>query len=232
MNADGRDLVLLLGPDGAPTPLPVTKGALVVVPVKEEGGEETVQPMYVVDVSRADAVPLMLLKTGATSLDALILGGAEVDSWEALALKNAGVADFRAYVEKQAGKSLPDDMPQQEHAADWQALALRQSGVKNPKELVLKQAGVKDELEFIAKAQGFGSAMEMVLKGMGFEDMKNVPVIVEGTLMAASQTMATNMKVGARVNKLTPTPFHYEAPRTVVDSVTADASTSVAPQFK
>lgn len=232
MNADGRDLVLLLGPDGAPTPLSVTKGALVIVPVKEEGGKETVQPMYVVDVSRADAVPLMLLKTGATSLDALILGGAEVDSWEALALKNAGVADFRAYVEKQAGKSLPDDMPQQEHAADWQALALRQAGVKNPKELVLKQAGVKDELEFIAKAQGFGSAMEMVLKGMGFEDMKNVPVIVEGTLMAASQTMATNMKVGARVNKLTPTPFHYEAPRTVVDSVTADASTSVAPQFK
>lgn len=232
MNADGRDLVLLLGPDGAPTPLSVTKGALVVVPVKEEGGKETVQPMYVVDVSRADAVPLMLLKTGATSLDALILGGAEVDSWEALALKNAGVADFRAYVEKQAGKALPDDMPQQEHAADWQALALRQAGVKNPKELVLKQAGVKDELEFIAKAQGFGSAMEMVLKGMGFEDMKNVPVIVEGTLMAASQTMATNMKVGARVNKLTPTPFHYEAPRTVVDSVTADASTSVAPQFK
>ncbi len=232
MNADGRDLLLLLGPDGAPTPLSVTKGALVVVPVKEEGGKETVQPMYVVDVSRADAVPLMLLKTGATSLDALILGGAEVDSWEALALKNAGVADFRAYVEKQAGKSLPDDMPQQEHAADWQALALRQSGVKNPKELVLKQAGVKDELEFIARAQGFGSAMEMVLKGMGFEDMTNVPVIVEGTLMAASQTMATNMKVGARVNKLTPTPFHYEAPRTVVDSVTADASTSVAPQFK
>lgn len=232
MNADGRDLLLLLSPDGAPTPLSVTKGALVVVPVKEEGGKETVQPMYVVDVSRADAVPLMLLKTGATSLDALILGGAEVDSWEALALKNAGVADFRAYVEKQAGKSLPDDMPQQEHAADWQALALRQSGVKNSKELVLKEAGVKDELEFIAKAQGFGSAMEMVLKGMGFEDMTNVPVIVEGTLMAASQTMATNMKVGARVNKLTPTPFHYEAPRTVVDSVTADASTSVAPQFK
>lgn len=232
MNANGRDLLLLLGPDGAPTPLSVTKGALVVVPVKEEGGKETVQPMYVVDVSRADAVPLMLLKTGATSLDALILGGAEVDSWEALALKNAGVADFRAYVEKQAGKALPDDMPQQEHAANWQALALRQSGVKNPKELVLKQAGVKDELEFIARAQGFGSAMEMVLKGMGFEDMTNVPVIVEGTLMAASQTMATNMKVGARVNKLTPTPFHYEAPRTVVDSVTADASTSVAPQFK
>lgn len=232
MNANGRDLLLLLGPDGAPTPLPVTKGALVVVPVKEEGGKETVQPMYVVDVSRADAVPLMLLKTGATSLDALILGGAEVDSWEALALKNAGVADFRAYVEKQAGKALPDDMPKKEHAADWQALALRQAGVKNPKELVLKQAGVKDELEFIAKAQGFGSAMEMVLKGMGFDDMKNVPVIVEGTLMAASQTMATNMKVGARVNKLTPTPFHYEAPHTVVDSVTADASTSVAPQFK
>ncbi len=232
MNANGYDLLLLLAPDGAPTPLPITKGSLVVVPVKEDGGKEVVQPMYVVEVDRAAVTPLMLMKTGATSLDALILGGAEVDSWEALALKNAGVADFKAYLEKEAGKPLSDDLLQQEQAPDWQTLALRQAGVKNAKELVLKKAHVKDELELIAKGQGFGSAMEMVLKGMGFEDIKNVPVIVEGTLMAASQTLATNMKVEARVNKLTPTPFHYKAPQTVVDSVTADSSTSVAPQFK
>ena len=232
MNANGRDLLLLLSADNAPVLLTITKGELVIVPVKEEGGKETVQPMYVVDVDRSAVVPLMLAKTKATSLDAMILGGAQVDSWDALVLKNAGVADFRALLEKQAGKALPDDLPQQEHAADWKALALRQAGTKNTKELVLKAAGAKDELELIAHGQGFGSAMEMVLKSMGFNDIKNVPVIVEGSLTAAQQTMAANMKAGKPVNKLTPTPFHYEAPRTVVDSVTADADTSVAPQFK
>ena len=161
----------------------------------------------------------------------MILGKAQVDSWDALVLKTAGVADFRALLEKQAGKSLPDELPEQELAADWKALALRRAGVKNTKELVLNAAGAKDELELIAQSQGFGSAMEMVLKSMGFDDIRNVPVIVEGSLTAASQTLAVNMKVGQPVNKLTPKPFHYKAPRTVVDSVTADADTSAAPQF-
>lgn len=232
MNANGRDLLLLLAKDNAPTPLPITKGAMVIVPVKEEGGKEVTQPMYIVDVDRNSVVPLLLSKSGASSLDAMILGGAGVDNWDALVLKNAGVNDYRALLEKSAGKSLPDDLPQQEHAADWKTLALRQVGAKNSKELVLRNANAKDTLELIARGQGFGSAMEMVLKGMGFDDINNVPVIVEGSIMAASQTMATNMKVGARANKLTPTPFHYVAPKTVVDSVTADASTSVAPQFK
>ncbi|MBR2126986.1 MAG: efflux RND transporter periplasmic adaptor subunit [Akkermansia sp.] len=232
MNANGRDLLLLLAADKAPTPLPITKGPMVIVPVKEEGGKEVVQPMYVVDVDRASVIPPMLEKAKATSLDAMILGGAGVDSWDALVLKNAEVADFRALLEKQAGSPLPDDLLQKERAADWKTLALRRAGVKNTKELVLKGAGAKDELELIAHGQGFGSAMEMILKAMGFEDMANVPVIVEGTLMAASQTMATNMAAEQRVNKLTPTPFHYVAPRTVVDSVTADADAAVAPQFK
>ncbi|MBQ3218915.1 MAG: efflux RND transporter periplasmic adaptor subunit [Akkermansia sp.] len=232
LNSEGRDLLLLLSADNTPTPLPITKGELVVIPVKEDGGKETVQPMYVVDVDRSAAVPLMLAKTKATSLDAMILGKAQVDSWDALVLKNAGVADFRALLEKQAGKSLPDELPEQELAADWKALALRRAGVKNTKELVLNAAGAKDELELIAQSQGFGSAMEMMLKSMGFDDIRNVPVIVEGTLTAASQTLAVNMKVGQPVNKLTPKPFHYKAPRTVVDSVTADADTSIAPQFK
>lgn len=232
LNANGRDLLLLLGADNAPTPLPITKGAMVIVPVKEDGGKEVVQPMYVVDVDRDSIVPPMLEKAKATSLDAMILGGAGVDSWDSLVLKNAGVTDYRALLEKQAGTALPDELLQQEHAADWKTLALRRAGVKNSKELVLKSAGVKDELEFIARGQGFGSAMEMILKSMGFEDMANVPVIVEGSLMAANQTMAANMAAKARVNKLSPTPFHYVAPRTVVDSITADADTTLTPQFK
>ncbi len=232
MNANGRDLLLLLGPDMAPTPLPITKGAMVTVPVKEDGGKEVLQPMYVVDVDRDTVVPMMLSETKASSLDAMILGGAQVKSWDELVLKNAGVADFRALMEKQAGTTLPDDLPARENMEDWKTLVLRKAGVKNTKDLVLKGAGAKDTLELIARGQGFGSAMEMVLKGMGFTDINNVPVIVEGTLLAAKDTLATNMKKNTHANKLTPVPFHYVAPRTVVDSVTADANTAIAPQFK
>ncbi len=231
LNANGRDLLLLLGADNAPTPLPVTKGAMVIVPIKEEGGKEVVQPMYVVDVDRASVIPPMLAKANATSLDAMILGGAQVDSWDALVLKNAQVADFKALLEKRTGSALPDDLPEQEQADDWKTLTLRRAGVKNTKELVLKDAGARDELEFIAHSMGFSSAMQMILKSMGFEDMANVPVIVEGSLLAAQQTMAANMKAGKRIHKLTPTPFHYVAPQTVVDSVTADAD-ATAPQFR
>ncbi len=232
MSSDGRDLLLLLGPDNAPTPLPITKGSMVVVPVVEDGGKEVTQPMYVVDVDRASVVPPMLVKAGATSLDAMILGKAGVQSWEELALKKSGTADFRALLEKELGKSLPDDYPQQEAAPDWQTLTMRHFGVKNAKELCLRLCNTKDELELVARDAGFSSAMEMVLSSMGFTDIKNVPVIVEGSIMAGQYTLSANMKSGVRVNKLTPIPFHYVAPRTVVDSVTADADTSIAPQFK
>ena len=109
---------------------------------------------------------------------------------------------------------------------------MRHFGVKNAKELCLRLCNAKDELELVARDAGFSSAMEMVLSGMGFTDIKNVPVIVEGSIMAGQYTLSANMKSGVRVNKLTPIPFHYVAPRTVVDSVTADADTSIAPQFK
>lgn len=236
MNAGGRDLLLLLRPDNTPAALPVTLGKLVVLPIQEPGengqpGPVVNQPMYVVDVDRASIVPLMLAKTGASSLDAMILGGAEVDSWDALVLKNAGVADWRALLEKQAGESLPDDYPQQEQAEDWRALVLRRAGVQNAKELVLRQSGAKDELELVARGAGFSSAMEMMLKQMEFTDMNNVPVIVEGTLMAASRTLQKNSSQNTRANTLTPIIFHYQAPQTVVDSVTADTE-NAAPQYK
>lgn len=232
MNANGKDLLLLLGPDNAPTPLPITKGALVTVPIKEEGGKEVLQPMYVVDVDRDTVVPAMLAKTGASSLDAMILGGAQVKSWDELVLKNADVADYRALMEKQAGHKLPDELPASELAPDWKTLVLRKAGVKTAKDLVLQGAGAKDALDLVARGQGSANAMEMILKSYGFTDMGNVPVIVEGTIMAASQTMATNMAKNTRANKLTPSPFHYVAPKTVVDSITADANTANAPQFK
>lgn len=232
MSGDGRDILLLLGPDKAPTPLPITKGNMVVVPIEEEGGKVVTQPMYVVDVDRASVVPPMLAKTGASSLDAMVLGKAGVKSWEELALQKAEAADFRTLLEKELGTTLPDNLPQQEAAPDWKTLALRHFGVKNAKELHLRLCGAKDELELVARDAGFASAMEMVLSSMGFADMKNVPVIVEGGIMAAQMTLTANMKSGARANKLTPSPFHYVAPRTVVDSITADADTAIAPQFK
>ena len=232
LSANGRDLLLLVAEDKAPTPLPITKGPLVVVPVVEDGGNKVLQPMYVVDVSREDIIPLMLIKSGASSLDAMILEAEQVAGWDELALKHEGVSDFRALLEKQSGHALADDLPAQEGAPDWKALALRRNGVKNSKQLVLQSMGLKDELELIARKQGFSSAMEMVLHSMNFTDIKNVPVIVEGSIMVANFTLATNTAKNTRANKVTPTPFHYVAPRTVVDSVTADADTSIAPQYK
>jgi|GEM_PF-100454 len=232
LTAQGRDILLLLGKDNAPDAMPITKGAMVVVPVDEGEGKVTTQPMYVVDADRDSITPLLLAKTGASSLDALILEQAGCKSWDELALKQFEVADFKAYAEKLAGKPLPDDLPQSEGAADWQALVLQNQGVKNTKELLFRQHGAKDALDYFAHKQGFGSAMEMALKQMGYDNISEVKVIVEGSIMAASQTMATNKQANTRANKLSPKPFHYVAPRTVVDSVTAEATTDSEPQYK
>ncbi len=232
LTAQGRDLLLLLGKDNAPDALPITKGALVVVPVNEGDGKITTQPMYIVDIDRSAMTPLLLAKTGTASLDAFILGQMKAKSWDELSLRQYEVADFKAYAEKLAGHSLAADVLQAEGTADWKALVLQGLGVKNTKELLFKQCGVKDEFAYIAQLQGFGSAMEMVLKQMGYDDIKNVPVIVEGTIMAASQTLAVNKQANTRANKLSPKPFHYVAPRTVVDSVTAETTTDTAPQYK
>lgn len=232
LSAQGRDLLLLLGKDNAPDALPITKGPMVVVPVDEGEGKITKQPMYVIEADRASTIPLILAKTGASSLDAFILEKAGTKSWDELALKRFEVADFKAYAEKLAGKPLPDDLPQTEGATDWKALLLQNQGVKNTKDLLFKQCGAKDALDYVAQLTGHGSALEMLLKQMGYEDMNNVPVIVEGTIMAASQTMATNKKANTRANKLMPTRFHYVAPRTVVESVTAKEQQPSAPQYK
>lgn len=230
--AQGRDILLLLGKDNAPDVLPITKGAMVIVPIDEGEGKRATQPMYVVDVDRSAIVPLLLAKTGASSLDAFILEQKQVKSWEELALKQYEVADFKIYAEKLAGKMLADDTPQTVGMADWKSLVLQQQGVKNCKELLLKQCCAKDEFEYVAQLMGFSSAMEMVLHQMGYDDINNVPVIVEGSLMAASQTLQANNKANTRANKLTPKPFHYVAPRTVVDSVTADTANDTAVQYK
>jgi hypothetical protein len=72
--------------------------------------------------------------------------------------------------------------------------------------------------------------MEMVLKKMGFAQVTDVPVIVEGSIMAA-QAYAANEAAKAPVNKLTPQPFIYVPTKTVTPSVTAEPVKEV-PQYE
>lgn len=225
LNSNGRDVLVLLGEDGAPDMLPITKGALVAAPGPGADGE-TQQPMQIVDVDRELLMGMLLAYAKAPSAEALVFQGANVEDWGALVLKTAGAADWRALLEKRAGHALPDDAPQQAGAQDWAQLALQQAGVESFRELALKQASASDELDLIARAQGFATPMELLLSKMGYADMSKVQVIVEGSLIAG-QAYQLNQAAGARVNKLTPTPFHYSPPRTVVESVTADEASSV-----
>lgn len=53
MNAQGNDIIILVGPDGAPTPVPIKRGPLVALPVTGADGKEVVQPMQIVELSPA-----------------------------------------------------------------------------------------------------------------------------------------------------------------------------------
>ena len=222
LNSKGKDLLVLLRPDNTPDMLPITKGALINIPVKEADGKEVLQPMQVVDVDRPMLSAAIAAKAGAPSTEAMILGGAGVKDWGDMLLKQSGEPDFRTLLEKQSGEKLPDDAPQQAHVSDWKELYLRRSGARNFRELVLDKAGAKDELDLIAAGQGFKTPMEMMLKGMGYDSLESTRVVAEGSLMAA-QAYGANTEAGARVNKLTPSDYHYTVPTTVVDSVTADS---------
>ena len=222
MNAQGKDLIILLRPDGTPEMLPITKGDLVNIPVADgKNGESVVQPMQIIDADRNLVAGMMLAYTKAPNLETLVLKGAEAADWKDFVLKVAQAPDYRALLEKKLGHALPDDAPAAAGAEDWAALALKKSGCEDYRALALHLAGAKDELDLIARAQGHGSVLEMLLKRMGFEDMSHVSVVAEGSLRAA-QVYAANKQLGAPVNKVSPTPFRYSAPRTVVGSVTAE----------
>lgn len=222
LSAQGRDVLVLLKPDGTPEMLPIKKLEIVNIPLPDAEGKEVLQPMQCIDVDRATVGTLMLLKTGAPTLESLVLKGAEAADWADLLLKKAGVADFRALAQKAAGdKPLPDELPATIGAADWKEFVLRNSGCADFRELVLQQAEAQDELDLIARGQGFDTLFEMVLKQMGYEQLEDTRVVVEGTIMAA-QAFGANQAAGVPVNKLTPVPFKYVQPKTVVDSVTAE----------
>lgn len=222
LSAQGRDVLVLLKPDGTPEMLPIKKLDMVNIPLPDAEGKEVLQPMQCIDVDRDTVGTLILLKTGAPTLESLVLKGAEAADWADLLLKKAGVADFRELAQKAAGgKPLPDELPAGIGAADWKEYVLRTSGCADFRELVLQQADAQDELDLIARGQGFGTVFEMVLKQMGYERLEDTRVVVEGAIMAA-QAFGANQAAGVPVNKLTPVPFKYVQPKTVVDSVTAE----------
>lgn len=51
MNAQGNDIILVVGLDGAPTPLPIVRGPIVTIPVAGPDGKEIVQPMQVIEIN-------------------------------------------------------------------------------------------------------------------------------------------------------------------------------------
>lgn len=228
--ANGMDLIVLLKPDNTPQMFPITKGPLINLKLDNGAGKEYVQPMQVVEPNRTVVAGMMLAKTQAPNLEALVLGGAKVSSWGDLILKQAGVSNFRELLEKQAGEPIPESALADAGVSDWGELLLRKKAAENFREFVLREAGAKDELDLIAFGEGFNSLMAMCLKNMGFESVTDTPVVVEGSMMAA-QVFKANEDAKAPVNKLTPIPFIYEPTKTVTPSVTAEPVKEV-PQYE
>ncbi len=223
LTANGMDLLVLLRPDNAPAMLPITKGAVVYIPVEGPNGASTVQPMQIVSFDRNILASIALAISQAQTLEDAVLGAAGVTDWGEMLLKRHEVADFRALAEKNAGTPLPDDAAPN---GDWAAYVLAQGHAPDFRTLVLREAHAQDEIDLIAQAKGFRTPAEMVLQAQGIPSLADARVVVEGSLMAA-QSFAANQKAGGHANKLTPTPFQYSTPQTVVPSVTAEAA---APQ--
>ncbi len=224
LTANGMDLLVLLRPDNAPAMLPITKGAVVYIPVAGPDGRESVQPMQIVNFDRSVLASIALAITRAQTLEEAVLGAAGVKDWGELLLRRNEVADFRALAEKKAGAPLPDDAAP---GGDWATCVLEQSHAPDFRTQVLREAHAQDEIDLIAQARGFKTPAEMVLQAQGIPNIKEARVVVEGSLMAA-QSFAANQKAGNHANKLTPVPFQYSVPQTVVPSVTADAAPAEA----
>ncbi len=220
LTANGMDLIVLLRPDNAPAMLPITKGAVVYIPVAGPDGTETVQPMQIVSFDRNTIASIALAITKAQTLEQAVLDLAKARDWGELLLRRNECADFRALAEKQAGAPLADDAAEN---GDWGAYVLKQSHAPDFRTLVLREAHAQDEVDLIAQAKGYKTSAEMVLQTQGIPDISQAKVVVEGSLMAA-QSFAANKAAGGHANKLTPVPFQYSTSQTVVPSITAEAA--------
>ncbi len=222
LNANGMDLIVLLRPDNAPAMLPITKGPVVYIPVEGPDGATTTQPMQIIHFDRNTIASIALAITRAQTLEEAVLNTAGVKDWGELLLRRNGVSDFRALAEKMAEAPLPADAAPD---GDWGKYLLQKEKAHDFRTLVLRDAHAQDEVDLIAQAKGFASPAEMVLQAQGITDIKQAQVVVEGSLMAA-QAAAANKAAGAHPNKLTPTPFQYTVPQTVVPSVTAEQNSN------
>ena len=221
LNAKGMDLIVILRPDNTPQMLPITKGPIINLKLDNGEGKQYLQPMQVIEPNRTVITGMMLAKTNAPNLESIILGGAKVQNWGELYLKQRGASSFRELLEKQEGHPLPESDLVKAGVSDWGELLLRKKAAPDFRTLVLRDADAKDELDLIALGQGCKTLMEMTMKNMGFKQVTDVPVIVEGSIMAA-QVFAANEAAKAPVNKLTPQPFIYVPTKTVTPSVTAE----------
>ena len=229
LNAQGRDVIILLRPDGSPEMLPITKGDLVNIAVANgEGGKSVVQPMQIVEVDRKLVEAMLLDSTKMPTAEDVLFKMSGAAGWQQQALHEAQVGSYRELLEKRAGHALPDSAPAAAHVDNWEMLALKTYRVGTYRDLALHLAGARDELDLIAQAEGYADVMDMALRKLGFEDTGHVPVVVEGTLRAA-QVYGANSQAGSRVNTLEPRPFLYTQPRTVVDSVTAETDEPSSP---
>lgn len=217
--SNGRNLLVLMAPDNTPVMLPITKLGLVNVKVPNPDGTLVAQPMEIIDADRETAGAIALIRSKSETLEQLILKQAQAADWRELLMRKSEVKDARALAEKLHGGPLPDNAPEEAKVADWDALVLKNGGATTYRELVLKLSGAGDELDLIAKSSGCSSLLEMTLKTLGFTDMKNVPVVVEGSIMAA-RAYGENAKANGKANKLKPTPFIYVPTKPAVPSIT------------
>ncbi len=227
IDSQGKSFLILVNEDQSPRLLPITRGVTTVIPVKDAEGNNTPQPMQVVDVDRELATAILLHKNEAENIEDIIFTEKKVKNWSELALQIMEGSDFRQLTEKLAGKALPDDTPKQNRAKDWEELYMHRHGVGTAKEFVLMHEEASDDIGYLSKIQGFDSAIDLVLDFMGFKDLTQIPLVVEGS-MSAMRTIEANEKSQSSANKLNASPFIYNIPTTVVPSVTAPTSTSSA----
>ena len=155
------------------------------------------------------------------TLEALVFREEGVKSWQELLLRRNGVKDMRALAEKLAGEALPDDAPAQAGVKDWEELVLHNAAAADFRELALHRDHAVDELDLYARKKGYKDYMQLSIARLGIKEPGKARVVAEGSLLAAMSTLTANTKAGANVNTLTPIDFIYQAPQTVVPSVTA-----------
>lgn len=217
----GIHTVMLLDDRNAPVMLPVTLGPLINLSVTGADGKSVVQPMQVIDVDRRIASAVLMAVEEVPTLEALVFREEGVKSWQELLLRRNGVKDMRALAEKLAGEALPDDAPAQAGVKDWEALVLHNAAAADFRELALHRDHAVDELDLYARKKGYKDYMQLSIARLGIKEPGKARVVAEGSLLAAMSTLTANTKAGANVNTLTPIDFIYQAPQTVVPSVTA-----------